>query len=111
MYLSTYLYLLFYVSDTGIGIPPDKHDAVFERFVQLRHNKNLAYGGTGLGLSIVKGLVTLLGGEIWLESELEKGTTFYFSCPYKISQALHREADSTSETAEYHFVDKTILVV
>jgi PAS domain S-box-containing protein len=104
--------LLFYVSDTGIGIPPDKHDVIFERFAQLKHDKNLAYGGTGLGLSIVKGLVNLLGGEIWLESELEKGTTFYFSCAYKISQTLHHEPVSKIDvTQAFHFTDKSILVV
>lgn len=102
--------LVFYVSDTGIGIPPDKHDIIFERFAQLRHEKNLAYGGTGLGLSIVRGLVQLLGGEIWLESELEKGTTFYFSLPYKIAQPTFLQSVSENPLA-YHFANKTILVV
>jgi PAS domain S-box-containing protein len=80
--------LVFYVSDTGIGIPIDKQDAVFERFIQLPQNKDISYGGTGLGLSIVKGLITLLGGRIWVESEPEilsegksGGTTFYFALP------------------------------
>jgi PAS domain S-box-containing protein len=80
--------LVFYVSDTGIGIPPDKQDIIFERFVQLPQEKNVTYGGTGLGLSIVKGLITLLGGRIWVESEPEilsegksGGTTFYFAIP------------------------------
>ena len=77
--------LLFYVSDTGIGIPPDKQDVIFNRFIQLPHDKNISHSGTGLGLAIVKGLITLLGGRIWLESEPENlkegkagGTTFYF---------------------------------
>jgi PAS domain S-box-containing protein len=80
--------LVFYVSDTGIGIPSDKQDIIFERFIQLPQDKNISYGGTGLGLSIVKGLITLLGGRIWVESEPEilsegktGGTTFYFSIP------------------------------
>jgi len=80
--------LVFYVSDTGIGIPVDKQDVIFERFIQLPQDKNYSYGGTGLGLSIVKGLITLLGGRIWVESEPEilsegksGGSTFYFALP------------------------------
>jgi PAS domain S-box-containing protein len=110
--------LLFYVSDTGIGIPSDKQQIIFERFVQLRQDKNMAYGGTGLGLSIVKGLVRLLGGEIWLESEPENlaaskvgGTTFYFSIPYKTSQKLQQEPLVFKEPETFHFHNKTLLIV
>jgi PAS domain S-box-containing protein len=110
--------LVFYVSDTGIGIPSDKHEVIFERFAQLRHEKKHTYGGTGLGLSIVKGLIELLGGKIWLESELENssdgnagGTTFYFSFPCKISESTHQDTVSVDETQKYHFPGKTILVV
>jgi len=71
--------LLFYISDTGIGIPPEKHEMIFERFSQLNHATAKNSGGTGLGLSIAKGLANLLGGQIWLESVPNKGTTFYFS--------------------------------
>jgi PAS domain S-box-containing protein len=99
--------LIFYVSDTGIGIPPDKHTFIFERFAQLEHEK----GGTGLGLSIVKGLIDLLNGKIWLESELGKGTTFYFSFPFKISHSMRREQISGNEIQEFDFHNKTILVV
>ena len=87
--------LIFYVSDTGIGIPVDKHDVIFERFTQLASKGNQTYGGTGLGLSIVKGLISLMGGKIWLESELEDlstgkagGTTFYFSLPYVTTRSI-----------------------
>lgn len=71
--------LIFFVSDTGIGIAADKHQYIFERFSQLQAHKNKTLGGNGLGLSIVKGLVELLGGSVWLESEPGKGTTFYFT--------------------------------
>jgi PAS domain S-box-containing protein len=71
--------LEFFVSDTGMGIPADKHDYVFERFAQIPHPSHGSSGGTGLGLSIVKGLVGLLGGEVWFESEPGRGTTFYFT--------------------------------
>lgn len=103
--------LIFYVSDTGIGIPPDKQQMIFERFAQVEHGSNRLYGGTGLGLSIVKGLVGLLGGEISLESELEKGTTFYFSIPYKTSQIQLHEPLLLNEPEVFQFQNKTILVV
>ncbi|TCO08324.1 PAS domain-containing sensor histidine kinase [Natronoflexus pectinivorans] len=73
--------LSFYVKDTGVGIPPDKHDFIFERFSQLQSKTVYDAGGTGLGLSIVKGLVKLLGGKIWLESVPDQGSTFYVDLP------------------------------
>jgi PAS domain S-box-containing protein len=75
--------LMFYVADTGIGIPKDKHSAIFGRFTQVDPSTTRIYGGTGLGLSIVQGLLDLLGGKIWLESKPGKGSTFYFIIPYK----------------------------
>jgi signal transduction histidine kinase len=70
-----------WVKDTGIGIPKDHHDKIFERFRQVETSNTRKYGGNGLGLAISKGLVEMLGGEIWLESEQGKGTSFYFSLP------------------------------
>ncbi len=75
-------YIQFYVKDTGIGIPLDKRELVFSRFGQIVNKKIKNPGGTGLGLSITKQLVERLGGKIWYESELNKGTTFYFTLPY-----------------------------
>ena len=75
--------LEFYVKDTGPGIPKDKQDAVFERFTQLEDNLTQNFTGTGLGLSIVKRLVTFMGGAVKLESEPGKGSTFFFTIPYK----------------------------
>lgn len=74
--------LIFYVKDTGIGIPKDRQEAIFERFVQANLNMTRPHEGSGLGLSIVQAYVKALNGKIWLESEMEKGTTFYFSIPY-----------------------------
>jgi PAS domain S-box-containing protein len=71
--------LVFYVKDSGIGIAPSQQTKIFESFQQADGNINRKYGGTGLGLSICKGLTELLGGKIWLESEIEKGSTFYLS--------------------------------
>jgi signal transduction histidine kinase/CheY-like chemotaxis protein len=74
-------YLQFYVKDTGIGIPPDKRDLVFSRFGQIINKKIKNPGGTGLGLSITQHLVEKLGGKIWYDSELDKGTSFLFTLP------------------------------
>lgn len=71
--------LIFYVSDTGVGISEDKHYSVFERFYQVYTPGSQTQGGTGLGLAIVKGLAELLGGEVWLKSQPGKGSSFYFS--------------------------------
>lgn len=104
--------LVFFVSDTGIGIPPDKHQYVFERFSQLPKGESRLYGGTGLGLPIVKGLVDLLGGNIWLESEPDKGTTFYFTIAFdkhSVSEILHKNDEPVQEV--YHFPNKTLLIV
>jgi signal transduction histidine kinase/ActR/RegA family two-component response regulator len=103
--------LIFYVTDSGIGIPLDKQDVVFERFAQLHQGASKNIGGTGLGLSIVKGLVDLLGGKIQIESESGKGTTFSLSIPYKISLPLKSEFLIIKEINDHSFTNKTILIV
>ena len=71
--------LHFSVSDTGIGIPPDKQQHVFSAFAQADSSSTRNFGGTGLGLTISSQLVELMGGRIWLESEEGKGSTFHFT--------------------------------
>jgi PAS domain S-box-containing protein len=73
----------FYVKDTGIGIPDHLQVVIFERFRQAELELTRRYGGTGLGLSISLKLVELMGGKIWVESEPEVGSTFYFTIPYE----------------------------
>jgi two-component system sensor histidine kinase ChiS len=69
------------VIDTGIGIPPEKHEAVFDRFQQADSSTTRKYGGTGLGLAICRRLIEMHGGEIGLISEVGKGSEFYFTIP------------------------------
>ncbi|WP_372745122.1 ATP-binding protein [Lutibacter sp.] len=76
-------FLEFFVKDTGIGIPKDRMEAIFERFVQADISNKMARQGAGLGLSISKAYVEMLGGKIWVKSEEQKGSVFYFTIPYK----------------------------
>lgn len=107
--------LEFYVKDTGIGIKPELQEKIFERFIQVEMGLTRRYGGNGLGLAISKGFVELLGGKFWLHSEIEKGSTFYFSIPYKhvheiekINITSKQNADKTTvliaEDEEYNFL-------
>jgi PAS domain S-box-containing protein len=75
--------LKFTVQDTGMGIPANKIDLIFERFTQANTETTRKFGGTGLGLSIAKNLVELQGGEMHLKSELGKGSEFWFELSYK----------------------------
>lgn len=74
-------FIQFYVKDTGVGIDYDKRKTIFEQFGQDKLTYNRNKEGTGLGLAISKSFVELLGGNIWLDSEPEKGSTFYFTIP------------------------------
>ena len=73
--------LHFTVKDTGIGIPKEKQAKIFESFSQVDSSTTRKYGGTGLGLSICKQLAEQMGGKIWVESEVSKGSTFHFTLP------------------------------
>ena len=83
--------LRFEVEDNGIGISQEKQDHMFESFSQGSIQINRKYGGTGLGLSIVKGLIDILKGKIYVKSELEKGTAFYFEIPLEYTNIKEAE--------------------
>ncbi|TXK50522.1 PAS domain S-box protein [Pontibacter qinzhouensis] len=79
--------LEFMVQDTGIGIPEDKRESIFEGFTQAYSSTTRKYGGTGLGLNISKALVEMQKGHIWVESQKDKGSSFKFTIPYKKSKS------------------------
>jgi two-component system sensor histidine kinase ChiS len=76
--------LVYRVSDTGIGIPQHQLESIFAEFQQADATITHEFGGTGLGLSITKKFVEMHGGRIWVESEVGKGSTFFFSIPLRI---------------------------
>ena len=102
--------LLFYVSDTGIGISQENQEYIFERFRQLDDSSNRLNEGTGLGLTISKNLSELLGGSMWMESTEGKGSTFYFTIPYN-ERKTEKMKDKSSRQNSYNWKGKKILVI
>jgi len=101
----------FFVKDTGIGIPEQKLEVVFERFRQADDSHTRLFGGTGLGLAITKHLIELLEGKIWVESQEGKGTAFYFTLPVSTKEPeFVSSAANDNKTSLPNFKGKTILV-
>lgn len=103
--------LRFYVRDTGVGIPEEKKEYIFERFTQLKHPLAFNAGGAGLGLPVAKALAELLNGDIWFSSETGKGSTFYFSLGLfspgtQVNTGIQNEIEKAGGSDE-----KTILIV
>lgn len=105
-------YIQFFVKDTGIGISKDRHQAIFERFIQADFNDKMARQGAGLGLSIAKAYVELLGGKIWVESEPEKGSVFYFTlpCAIKLEDNSSTQINMLTNQGDCHIKKLKILI-
>jgi PAS domain S-box-containing protein len=101
--------IIFFVRDTGIGMTDDEQKIIFDRFRQASTSFNKMYGGTGLGLSISKGLTEKLGGRIWVESTMGKGSSFFFSIPYKPGIRIEKPPQ-IDYNKEYNWQGKTILI-
>jgi signal transduction histidine kinase len=78
--------VVFFVSDSGVGVDRKDFEKIFDYFMKLENSTTKLYKGAGIGLSISKKLVELMGGKIWLESEPGRGSVFYFSLPYSLSE-------------------------
>ena len=100
----------FFVKDTGMGIKQSQLKYIFERFRQCDDSFTREHGGAGLGLSLAKGLVELMGGEIWLESKWKKGTTFHFTIPLKTVANVDEHGISKSIGKYNDWSNKTILI-
>ncbi len=109
-YLTDNTNIEFYVKDTGIGIPTDKMDIIFERFRQIDDTHNRTHGGVGLGLSICSEIAKLMKGEIRAESVEGKGSTFYFL----LKDVIRKDKLSHTSVSNFKYPDlkdKTILIV
>ncbi len=105
--------LLFFVKDSGIGIPKKLQEAVFEKFMKIEYDISKLYGGTGLGLTIAKKVVEKLGGKIWLNSTLGEGSELYFTMPESVFIPAKQEPSLTTIElkGKYKWDGKTVLVV
>ena len=104
--------ITFYVKDSGIGIPKDKTEKIFERFTQVDNTLARKFSGSGLGLAISKGLTSLLNGKIWCESDLGKGSNFYFTIPYHPTTMLaNADAPQKKNIKDHDWSDYSILIV
>lgn len=103
--------ITFFVKDTGIGIPSSETDIIFERFRQVDDSHTRKHGGIGLGLSICREISNLLQGELWVESVLNAGSSFYFKLPGAVIDADESEIEVKESGAEKDLSGFNILIV
>ncbi len=109
-YTKTGEFLQFFVEDTGIGIPENLHEKIFEPFRQVQLEVTQQFGGTGLGLSISTRLIELLGGKIWLVSKPSQGSVFYFTIPYKAASGQVMDKDKNEKQTALHAPGMVVLI-
>jgi PAS domain S-box len=100
----------FFVTDTGIGISREHHKIIFERFRQIEPADSNKVSGTGLGLSISKAFAELMGGKIWVESQLGKGSAFFFTVPFVQTGQQKEESSNSPEEKRFNWSQKTLLI-
>jgi len=104
--------VMFYIKDTGIGIDEEAKNFIFERFRKAENNLGTLYRGAGLGLAISKKLVEIMGGKIWVDSEINVGSTFYFTLPYHDKEEkIERDIDKEFEKKKINFNWKNRLIL
>jgi len=112
VYINENPFVEFFVKDTGVGIPENKQKVIFERFGQGDNAYKRNFEGTGLGLAITKKLVKLLGGDIWVESQENIGSTFLFTIPYIVNiEDIKDIVEKKREKRDYNWSGKQILLI
>lgn len=104
----------FFVQDTGIGLSEEQQNHIFNRFTKIEDDKRKLYRGAGLGLAVSKNIINLLNGEIWIESKLSEGASFYFSIPFHKEEMTNKTEPQSKVNSEIHtsftWENKTILI-
>lgn len=103
--------ILFFVEDSGIGIATENHSMIFERFWQVDMGSNRRYGGIGLGLSIAKAYISLLGGRLWVTSELGIGSIFKFAIPYLPVKTIKKHTPTGGDIELPNFNAQKIVII
>jgi len=103
--------LHFFVKDTGVGVPMNRQQAIFERFIQSDIEDTLAQQGAGLGLAITKAYVEMLGGRIWVDSQEGQGSTFWFTLPYNVELAEKFDAPKFESSMDTNSVRKFKILI
>jgi len=104
-------FMQFFVKDTGLGVPDDKKEIIFESFRQMDDTNTRKFGGIGLGLFISRKLVKLLGGTIWVESDGNNGSTFFFTIPFVSKEDISGEKTQIIKSKSTPSTDKTKILV
>lgn len=109
--LSKNVELHFFVKDTGVGVPMNRQQAIFERFIQSDIEDTMAQQGAGLGLAITKAYVEMLGGRIWVDSQEGQGSTFWFTLPYNVELAEKFDAHKFESSMDTNPVRKFKILI